>query len=292
MIEPDEATWLTPGERVFGVVINGDARAYPYRILDWHEMLNDIVGGEPVSLAYCTLCGSGILYDTRRPDGGRFLFGSSGFLYRSNKLMYDEDTLSLWNQFTGRPVVGDLTGSKIELPILPVVSTTWERWRADHPTTKVLALETGHDRPYRPGAAYGDYFRSDKLMFPAALRSDRLAAKERVFALRLGGAGKAWSLREFKATPVINDRVGVVDIVAIGDADSEEVRAYRSAGATFAGTGTPDRLRDVRTGTLWEITEGALISPGGEQLTRLPGHVAYWFAWASYMGDDQGEQSP
>ena len=118
------ATYLTDRELVFGVSINGDSRAYPLRILDWHEMFNDVVGGVPVSLAYCTLCGSGILYDTRVPKRRKpFVFGSSGLLYRSNKLMYDTATQSLWNQFTGRPVVGRLTGSGIELKVLPVVIT-------------------------------------------------------------------------------------------------------------------------------------------------------------------------
>ena len=122
-IGSSEADYLLDDELVFGVQINGDARAYPLRILDWHEMFNDVVGGVPVALAYCTLCGSGILYDTRVPNRAEpFVFGSSGFLYRSNKLMYDQQTHSLWNQFTGRPVVGPLTGSRIELEMLPEIT--------------------------------------------------------------------------------------------------------------------------------------------------------------------------
>src|SRR5712692_4251583 len=104
-------------------------------------MINDVVGGVPVSLAYCTLCGAGILFDGR--IGGRtepFTFGSSGLLYRSNKLMYDRQTDSLWNQFTGRPVVGPLTGSKIDLKVLPLVQTSWSDWRSRHKNTRVLIL--------------------------------------------------------------------------------------------------------------------------------------------------------
>ena len=130
-VAPEQATYLTDDELVFGVEIDGDARAYPLRILDWHEMLNDVVGGVPVTLAYCTLCGSGILYDTRVPGRAEpFVFGSSGFVYRSNKLMYDQATHSLWNQFTGRPVVGPLTGSGIELKVLPVTLASWRDWLA------------------------------------------------------------------------------------------------------------------------------------------------------------------
>ena len=113
-------------------------------------------GGVPAALAYCTLCGSGILFETAvagRPEP--FVFGSSGFLYRSNKLMYDRETNSLWNQFLGSPVVGPLTGSGIELEIRPVVITSWGDWRAGHPHTKVLslALLPGIFRHSMPGTA-------------------------------------------------------------------------------------------------------------------------------------------
>ena len=116
-------------------------------------MLNDVVGGVPVTLAYCTLCGSGILYDARVPgDDEPFVFGSSGLLYRSNKLMYDQATHSLWSQFTGRPVVGPLTGSGIELAVLPVAIASWRDWRDRHPDTQVLSLDTGYDRDYARGS--------------------------------------------------------------------------------------------------------------------------------------------
>ncbi|MHC4104659.1 MAG: DUF3179 domain-containing (seleno)protein, partial [Planctomycetota bacterium] len=100
MIPAEDADYLEPREPVFGISINGDSRAYPLCILDWHEMANDVVGGVPISLAYCTLCGAGIAYDGRASDGNIYTFGSSGFLFRSNKLMYDRQTRTLWNQLT------------------------------------------------------------------------------------------------------------------------------------------------------------------------------------------------
>src|SRR6516162_9739222 len=134
------ASYLNPDDPVFGVEINGDARAYPLRIANWHEMVNDVVGGIPVSLAYCTLCGAGILFDGRVAGRDRpFTFGSSGLLYRSNKLMYDRLTDTLWNQFTGSPAVGPLVGSGIALTLLPVTLTTWTQWRLRHPGTQVLS---------------------------------------------------------------------------------------------------------------------------------------------------------
>ena len=277
-----EANYLTGQELVFGVSINGDSRAYPFRILDWHEMFNDVVGGVPVSLAYCTLCGSGILYETSvRGRRNPFLFRSSGLLYRSNKLMYDTQTNSLWNQFTGRPVVGKLAGSKIELKVVPVVITSWRDWLAAHPDTTVLSLDTGFERDYRPGEAYGEYFASPDLMFPVVIRDRRLAPKDRIFVLRDGGNEMAWALSLFEGGAVLHDRVGPSDVVLVGNAETETVRAYESGGRTFVATeGDPFRL--AHNGALWTVTEGALTGPCGESLARLPGHVAYWFAWQSY----------
>ncbi len=282
-IPADEVDYLVPGELVFGVEIEGDARAWPLRILDWHEMVNDVIGGIPVSLAWCTLCGSGILFDTRVPGRREpFVFGSSGLLYRSNKLMYDTGTLSLWNQFTGRPVVGELTGSDIQLKVLPVVIERWDAWRTAHPDTTVLSIDTGHDRDYRPGQPYGSYFDSPELMFPVVVRDRRLAPKDRVFVLRDEDREMAWALSLFEKRRVIHDRVGQVPVVLLGNAGTGTVRAYRSGGRTFTPTGDPRRL-ETGEGS-WTVNEDALAGPGGESLRRLPGHVAYWFAWQSYRG--------
>ena len=280
-----DATYITDDELVFGVEINGDVRAYPLRMLDWHEMFNDVIGGVPVALAYCTLCGSGILFETLvegRPD--RFVFGSSGFLFRSNKLMYDQETHSLWNQFTGRPVVGPLTGSGIELAVRPVAITTWKHWLARHPDTKVLSLDTGFDRDYTPGRPYASYFSSPDLMFPVLVEDTRLKPKDYVFALRSGVHEKAWPLSEFAGGQVINDRIGTLDIVLIGDAASRTVRAYDARGRDFTATfGDADTVESE--GHSWMIKEESLTSVDGQTLPRLPGHIAYWFAWSAYKSD-------
>ena len=282
LVAASDATYLNDDDPVFGVDINGDSRAYPLRIANWHEMVNDVVGGVPVSLAYCTLCGAGILFDGR--VAGRehpFTFGSSGLLYRSNKLMYDRQTDSLWNQFTGRPVVGPLTGSNIELRVLPVALTSWAQWRARHPVTRVLALETGFQRDYRPGVAYHDYFSSPELMFPALIKDKRLAQKDLIFGVRVPGGVKAWPLADFADGAVINDHVGFVDVVLIGDPQGRGARAYRADGHRFAVGASPDEL--VTGEERWRISEENLIGPDGRTLPRLPGHVAYWFAWAGYF---------
>ena len=147
--------------------------------MGWHEMFNEVIGGVPVALAYCTLCGAGILFETQvEGQDAPFVFGSSGLLYRSNKLMFDRQTRSLWNQFTGEPVNGPLVDSGIRLKIRPVAITTWQDWRNTHPNTTVLALETGHFRDYGSGVVYRDYFRSPDLMFPALVDQSQLQLKK------------------------------------------------------------------------------------------------------------------
>ncbi len=282
MVAAGAAGYLRDDDLVFGVAINGDVRAYPLRIMGWHEMFNDTIGGMPVALAYCTLCGAGILFSTRVPGRPRpFVFGSSGFLYRSNKLMFDRQTHTLWNQFTGQPVVGPLADSGIVLDRLPVVIARWDAWKAANPGTTVLALETGYRRDYGSGVVYRDYFASPDLMFPA-LADKRLRNKDYVFGIQRFGAAKAWPLAAFARQPVLNDRVGDLDIVLLGDADSRSVRAYERGTRRFkaAGAGLTDG-----GGAAWRVTEAALVGPDGTELARVAGQISYWFAWDGYLGD-------
>jgi hypothetical protein len=300
MIPAGEAGYLLPEEPVFGVAINGDARAYPLRILDWHEMANDVVGGVPMSLAYCTLCGAAIAYDGRASDGETYTFGSSGFLFRSNKLMYDRQTRTLWNQLTGEPVLGELAATEVRLSLLPVVLTSWSHWQSQHPDTLVLELETGFDRYYLPGAAYGHYFASDATMFPVWQRGEQLEAKDRIYALRVDGIPKAYPLALLVGEGVVNDVVGDTNLVLVAargrvtvngsslqagnvtyDAGGE-VRAFLRGDEVFSQGTTPDTVIDER-GREWTVTEEGLLSPDGELVPRLSGHLAYWFGWFAFF---------
>ncbi|MCA1652435.1 MAG: DUF3179 domain-containing protein [Acidobacteria bacterium] len=162
------AQYLKDSNVVFGLVVNDEPRAYPKRILAWHEMATDRVGGVGLTIVYCTLCGTVIPFESQA-RGRSFRFGTSGLLYRSNKLMFDEETHSLWSTFEGVPVVGPLTGSGVTLQAHAVVTTTWKEWRTEHPNTTVLSLDTGYARDYAEGAAYRDYFATDRLMFQVCL---------------------------------------------------------------------------------------------------------------------------
>ena len=300
LLAADAADYLAPEDVVFGLYINNEARAYPLRILDWHEMANDVVGGVPVSLAYCTLCGAAIAYDGRASNGATYTFGSSGFLFRSNKLMYDRQTRTLWNQLTGQPVLGELVNSNVVLDILPVVLTTWADWRELHPNTLVLDIETGHPRNYTPGAAYGNYFASADTMFPVAQRSDALDDKAQVYVIRIEGLPKAYPIDALTAERVVNDTVGATNVVLIApggallvNGDNQyvgevsyqagsEVRAYDRGDEVFTFNGDGRTLTDS-AGSTWQVTEDALIGPDGQTAPRLGGHLAYWFGWYAFF---------
>ncbi len=307
VLEAAEATYLEPTEPVFGVIANGEARAYPLRIMDPHEMANDVLGGIPISLAYCTLCGSGIAYDARAADGAVYTFGTSGLLYQSNKLMYDRQTKTLWNQFTGRPVVGPLVADARQtsgslLQTLPIVLTSWQSWLDQHPDTTVLDINTGVGFGYTLGYPYLQYFASGDTMFPVAQRSAQLSPKQWVFGLNLAGEQKAYSLDALIAGgEIVNDTLAGTDVAIIStgpliDVEAEapgsglllyqaggEVRAFeRPPGLTFQFTDEPNRFVDS-IGATWTLTEEALVARDGTLAPRIVGHTSFWFGWFQFF---------
>ena len=387
-----DCSYPAPDELVFGLSFDGDSRAYPLRLLNWHEMFNDVIGqaplydapdgvkvcgfraptvfeararsgsdwalihglsagcprdgwlqqehirwldgeaafdalpdlaageealetgvagqvpGRPVMLAYCTLCGAGVLYDVNIPDlsytdldgtpvelGDTVLeFGSTGMLMRSNKLMYDRNTDTVWNAITGEPAFGPLTTSGLVLDVLPVVVTDWASWLEEHPNSSVLSLDTGFRRNYTNGAAYSDYFNSADLMFPSWQQDTALIEnKEMVFALRLQGQAKAYPLAAIIPERIVNDRVGATNIVIVAEATPEReffepggaaVRAYAREDYALSA-GADDLTLNSDDGRGWRITEEALVAEDGERLKRIGGHLAYWFGWFGFYPD-------
>ncbi|MDQ3188853.1 MAG: DUF3179 domain-containing protein [Pseudomonadota bacterium] len=281
MIRASEATYLEDDNVVFGVAINGDVRAYPKRILAWHEMVKDKIGGLELNGVYCTLCGSMIVYDTT-VNGVHHEIGTSGFLYRSNKLMYDHATKSLWSTLSGTPVVGPLVGQGIKLKTLYVVTTTWKEWRRRHPNTLVLSLDTGHRRDYGEGSAYREYFGTDRLMFNVPKVDDRLLNKAEVLALRSSGSPEeqlAIDAAFLAKTPVYHDRIGREAFVVLTDKSGAN-RVYASGGVDFSNWDGDTVARDQQ-GRAWQVHEDGLAGPGNQKLARLPAHRAFWFGWYS-----------
>jgi hypothetical protein len=272
--------WAYPSDEVVGVALAGEARVYPRRIIDWHEMVNDTIAGIPVSLANCTLCGSAILYDGR-VDGRVFRFGTSGLLYRSNKLMFDYKTRSLWGQFSGEPAWGPLVGAAIRLEPLPTVHTTYGEWVTAHPETLVLDINTGHIRDYSPGAAYAEYFGSAALMFPVPDAMGPAGPKAIVVAVRIGREVTGYPITDLAERGYIEDTVGDRSVIVVATADGRGGRVYERD-RRFAGYDPRAGALVDAAGATWTVAEDALLGPGGRRLARLPGHNAFWFALANH----------
>lgn len=210
--EADRA--LKPGDPVLGLEVGEEAVAYPIRLLNWHELVDDEIGGVPVAVTYCPLCRSGIVFD-RRAAGAVLEFGVSGLLYNSDLVMYDRSTRSLWSQIMAEAIAGPSTG--VKLARLPARRASWARWKAEHPGTKTVLFDTGHKRDY--GAdPYADYEDSPELYFPVSHEDYRLPRKTVVFGVSLpeGAAAAPVSalgaqgvrVRIGKRTVVIRDKGG------------------------------------------------------------------------------------
>ncbi|MCF6262644.1 MAG: DUF3179 domain-containing protein [Xanthomonadales bacterium] len=283
MLKASEADYLGDDDIVFGVAINGDVRAYPKRILAWHEMFVDSFGEgadkQAIAGVYCTLCGTVIIYKTQHKEVSHQL-GTSGFLYRSNKLMYDKATQSMWSTVRGEPVLGPLVGKGIVLEHLSVVTTTWKEWRRRHPETLVLSLDTGYRRNYDEGVAYKDYFSNDRLMFDTPFSDKRLQNKQEVLALRFFAAPNqqlAIDTDFLSKHPVYSNQIGPQKFVVLTDATGAN-RVYDPGQVVFVEYDGLDTVIDS-TGKSWSISEQSLVSADGETLEHLPYHRAFWFGW-------------
>ena len=279
MISVKDADYLEDDNIVFGIEINGDARAYPKRILAWHEMFVDTIGGVPIAGVYCTLCGTVIPYVTTH-DGVNYDLGTSGFLYRSNKLMYDKATQSLWSTTKGQPVLGPLVDKDIQLEHRSVVTTTWGEWRKRHPDTTVLSLNTGHQRDYGEGVAYANYFGTDDLMFNTPFNDDRLDNKQEVLALRFPAAPNqqlAIDTDFLNDNPIYKGKIGQQEFVVLTDKTGAN-RVYDPQDIEFQNYDRDQTVKE-KSGKKWTVQEEWLESSSGERLARLPYHRAFWFGW-------------
>ena len=183
--------WLDDDELGAAIVHEGVKRFYPFQVLVWHEIVNDVVAGDAVLLTYCPLCGSVIGFE-RVVDGMVVEFGVSGMLLNSNLVMYDRMTGTYWTQIGGRGILGELSGS--ELKLFPVDVVKWGDWKSSHPDSEVLSRVTGYVRSYGLDP-YEDYYGSGELVFPVDEVDERLHPKAVVFGVVIDGVGKAYPER-------------------------------------------------------------------------------------------------
>lgn len=244
---------LDAQDRVLGITYAGVTKAYPLRILNYHEIVNDRFNTTPVAITFCPLCGSGIAFFAEA--GGRTRrFGVSGLLYNSDVLMYDRETDSLWSQIMGQAISGPAKGTTLKP--LPVRHTTWRDWRTRHPDTLVLVPppQSRHNYNIDPYAGYAD---SNKIWFPVAHTDRRYKKKAVIIGAKIGEVTKAWPFENLPASRRrIDDTIGALAVVVEYDLQAQA---------------------------------GRILDAGGRE---LPSFTVYWFAWIAFHPDTEVYTKP
>lgn len=288
-------------EKVIGVVLNGEARAYPYNILNWHEIVNDVFDGVHVSVTYCPLTGSGILYHTEAI--GNAELGTSGFLYENNLVFYDRATDTEWSQMANVAVRGDQLGTKINYS--ESVETTWEAWKKLHPNTVVLSEDTGVVRDYAR-FPYGNYRSDGSIFFPTTYNSAVTPYNlyhEKALTQIVDIAGKTLLLphEELNKIGALNHDFNGEDLFtayygndALAITYSSNVNGEKLTFSPFEDISNA-LPSDLTLGmpifidnndTIWNFNGLAISGPlVGEQLRSIPTYNAYWFAASTFFYD-------
>ncbi|MFQ5877957.1 MAG: DUF3179 domain-containing protein [Acidobacteriota bacterium] len=290
--------WLQPMEPVILLEIGGDARGYPLQVVTWHEIVNDTVGGVPVSVTFCPLCNTAIAFE-RTVEGRRLDFGTTGRLRYSNLIMYDRQTESWWQQATGEAIAGALAGKRLVSRPAPIVA--WRDFKARHPGGRALSRRTGHVRSYgrNPYVGYDDV-RGSPFLYDGPSTPGRLAPMARVLTVEIDGEAVAYPYEILRESRVVNDTVAGEEIVVLwtpGTAsalDAASVAGGRDVGTaiaylrtvgdrtlTFARDG--GRLIDRETLSEWSASGRAIAGEmAGRALTPAVAINHFWFSWAAF----------
>jgi hypothetical protein len=268
-----EATFLDPGDPVFGVVRNGVAKAYPQKILVWHEVVNDVIAGDPVCVTYCPLTGTVLGFER-----GDVTFGVSGRLLNSNLIMFDRATETWWPQVlaTALPGPWNETPEVRSLREFRLVWTTWGQWREHNPDTVVLGARTGHVKNYNrdPYGAYNPrdgYYEGGPPAYPALHADDRFRDKTVVMGARDPEGAVAFPKSALEEKRLLRGRLGDAPVLAVYDRRYDTAYVYRD----------PD-------GSGYAVEDGSVVGPDGEYepdglpLSRVHTFDAMWFAWVGF----------
>jgi len=295
-------SWIEENEPVIALEYKGEVRAYPLQILIWHEIVNDTVGGDPLLITFCPLCYSALVFK-RTVNGEVLEFGVSGFLRHSDLVMYDRKTETLWQQFTGKAIVGDYVGTTLNRVPSQIISVS--QFRNNYPEGTVLSRNTGYDRNYgsNPYTGYDDI--NNTPPFGAENNDDQLSPMEKVVGVTLDKQQKAYPYSITRKKQVINDEMGNTPLLIIhADGATSAVDASQIAESKESGsTGVFKRILegqklsfalkdgniiDEQTGSIWTITGTAVKGPfKGEQLEAVASGDYFAFAWLVFWPETE-----
>ncbi len=287
----DQIEYVADDRMVLGVKVEGEVRAYPIQVLDWHEVVNDEINGKHITVTYCPLTITGIVIERFGTE-----YGVSGLLFRNNLIMYDRRTGSRWSQMQMRSVNGPQSGDNATY--LDVIETTWATWKEMYPDSKILTSDTGFDRNYESFAYANNYGTSGgSIYYPIKHPDDRLEKKVRVHGV-IGSEvadekapAKAYQIRNFgKGINVIHDRFQGDSLVVVGSTELNFAVAYKaspnnSVSLNFKAVqdSLPIVMKDGE-GNRWDVFGTAVEGPRkGEQLKAVRSYNGFWFAWADFF---------
>ncbi|MCH8078385.1 MAG: DUF3179 domain-containing protein [Proteobacteria bacterium] len=299
--------WLDSQEPVIVLTLAGHARAYPLQVLIYHEIVNDELADIPVSITFCPLCNASIVFD-RRVKGKVLDFGVTGKLRMSDMIMYDRQTESWWQQFTGKAIVGEYTGTVLKQ--IPASIVAYADFRESYPTGLVLSNKTGYSRPYGRNP-YKGYDRVGNSPFLFKGETDkRLPAMERVLFVRHDKQYRLYPFGLVKELSVINDELGNLKIAIFGKhgtlsaLDAEQIKKSKKIVSVTAWSRQFDdqilsfefsgnQIRDRETGSHWNILGKATSGPYiGRQLNEVDSGVHFAFAWLAFNPDSDIYEAP
>jgi hypothetical protein len=290
--------WLKPVEPVILIEVGQDARAYPLQILIWHEIVNDTIGGLPLTVTFCPLCNTAIAFE--RDFNGKLLdFGTTGRLRYSNLIMYDRQTETWWQQATGEAIAGELAGS--QLKFYPAAIISWQEYKAAHSDGQVLSRQTGFDRDYgrNPYAGYDDV-NNPPFLYRGPETPGILPPVARVLTVDLDQEAVAYPYDVLQKVRVVNDNVGGQPVVVFWEAgtasalDASSVAGGKDVGTANAYERVLDgkelnfyidgkRILDRETGSQWNVLGQALSGKlAGKALPPVVAINHFWFSWAAF----------
>ncbi|MBC8509889.1 MAG: DUF3179 domain-containing protein [Anaerolineales bacterium] len=296
--------WLRDVEPIVLLALEDDVRAYPLQIMTWHEIVNDTVNDVPVVVTFCPLCNTALVFERFEHDGELLTFGTSGNLRHSDLVMYDRQTQSWWQQFSGEGIVGSFTGTK--LTPVPAAIISWGDFKAKYPVGQVLSIDTGISRPYGQNPYVGyDNIDSYPFLFSGEI-PDQLRPMDRVVGVVLdSGDAVAFAFTRLNEEVVINDVIGETNIVVFWKAgtasalDTRDISSGADIGATGVYEATLDgevltfvdnddgTFSDENTGSTWDIFGQAIAGAlEGQSLRPINHHDTFWFAWAAFVPGD------
>lgn len=283
-------------EPVIGVEVDGQARAYPIRILSNHEIVNDTVGGEPLAVTWCPLCYTAIVF-SRSVQDRTITFGVSGYLFNSNLVMYDHQTGTLWSQILGQSLRGAYRDQFLRH--VPSRLVSWGDWKSLHPDTTVLSAQQLGQRAEDVVDPYTGYYTSGAAGLAERETDERLPAKQLVVGLSLGNEAVAYPLDQLRGAGPVHDVVDGEPILLayLESLDSVSVFHRQLDDRTLSfhdhGLSLPF-VEDVQTQSQWDLISGEAVEGPlvGERLTRHPAQLVFWFAWSGFHPETTIHASP